>query len=242
MGVGNPLIVLASILLAAPSDARIEARPAMYPQLTAYIEQRIAEFDRIPASRREQLAQIATYVTECRAAGKPARLVFVCTHNSRRSHLSQLWAQAAATHYGVPNVFTYSGGTEATAFNPRAVAAIERAGFRVEPGGDEMNPVYLVRLGEGIRPLACFSKPYNHAPNPRQDFCAVMVCTDADEKCPTVAGATARVSLPFDDPKAFDGTPQEAAKYDERCRDIARELLWVFSQVARSAQTESQAS
>ncbi len=242
MGVVSPLIVFIGCLLAAAPDATNEAPPAMYPQLTAYIEQRIAEFDRIPVSRRERLEEIVRYVSECRAAGKPARLVFVCTHNSRRSHFSQLWAQAAAIHYGVPSVFSYSGGTEATAFNPRAVAAVERAGFRVESGGDDVNPVYFVRLGDAIRPLACFSKPYTHAPNPRQDFCAVMVCSDADEKCPTVAGAAARVALPFDDPKAFDGTAQEAAKYDERCRDVAREMLWVFSRVARSAQTESSSS
>ena len=34
---------------------------------------------------------------------------------------------------------------------------------------------------------------------------------------------------PYDDPKAFDDTPAEAEKYDERSQQIAREMLYIFS-------------
>jgi arsenate reductase len=204
----------------------------LYPQLAAFVESSIAEFERIPDDRRPALEQIAKAVAETTGGGQSARLTFICTHNSRRSHMSQLWAQTAAHVYGVSPVETFSGGTEATAFNPRAVAAIERAGFRVvNPGGGD-NPVYQVNFGDAGPSMECFSKVYDQPPNPTEGFIAVMTCSAADEACPIVFGADERVAIPFEDPKAFDGTDRESEMYDERCRQIAREMLYVFSRVS----------
>jgi arsenate reductase (thioredoxin) len=44
-----------------------------------------------------------------------------------------------------------------------------------------------------------------------------------------VVGAEKRISLPFDDPKDFDGTNQEAIKYHERVLEIGREICFAFS-------------
>jgi hypothetical protein len=129
-------------------------------------------------------------------------------------------------------VHTYSGGTASTAFNPRALAAIERAGFQVEEReGTPGNPHYIVSAGKNLHSQPMFSKKSDDGANPESGFCAIMVCTDADEACPFVPGADDRISLPYDDPKAFDGTAQETAKYDERCRQIAREMFFVFRYV-----------
>ena len=203
----------------------------LYPELAAYLEERAGEFDRISAERRAQLGLVSAFVREEARAGRAARLVFVCTHNSRRSHMSQLWAAAAAEACGV-GVWTYSGGTEATAFNPRAAAAVERAGFRVEKTTEGSNPVYHVRMGEGRAAMTCFSKVYDGAPNPSEGFGAVMVCGEADEACPMVEGAAGRFGLPFEDPKVSDGTERESAVYDERCAQIAREMLWMMRAAA----------
>jgi len=146
--------------------------------------------------------------------------------------MCQLWAATAAAYFGVPHVENFSGGTEVTAFNARAVAALRRAGFGIDEPAPTQNPRYRVRFHSAGPELECFSKVYRDATNPRSDFCAVMTCSQADKQCPIVAGASERIALPFDDPKAFDGTPQETSKYDERCQQIARELLFVFSQVA----------
>ena len=156
----------------------------MDESLAAYIKTSIKGFDQIPADRRAKLAALAKHVKAAVAAKKKVDLVFICTHNSRRSHLSQIWAQTAAHHYGVEGVTAYSGGTEATAFNPRAVAAIRRAGFRVAKTTEADNPIYHVRYADVAHPITNFSKVYNQAPNPKQDFCAVMTCTSADEACP----------------------------------------------------------
>jgi arsenate reductase len=203
------------------------------PGLGKYVAARTAEFDDIPANRRAKLDELAAYIRNQRDAGKPVRLVFICTHNSRRSHMAQLWAAAAAASYEIGDVETFSGGTDATAFNPRAVAALERAGFEIKTSARAAaNPMYLVRLSPASAALECFSKVYGQSPNPTTDFCAVMTCAAADEACPRVPGATLRLAIPYDDPKLADGTPDEAATYDERCAQIAREMLFAFSRAA----------
>jgi protein-tyrosine-phosphatase len=212
-----------------------EGSRALLPALAASVAEALAELDRVPGERRLKLDALARSIAERARSGAEADLTFICTHNSRRSHLSQIWAQTAAHYFGVEGVATYSGGTEATAFNPRAVAALERAGFRIERISDGENPEYEVRFTDGMEPMRCFSKVYSEPPNPQQGFVAVMTCSDADAACPIVFGAAERISIPYDDPKAADGTPDEAAVYDERCRQIAREMLYVFSRVGSSA-------
>jgi protein-tyrosine-phosphatase len=204
------------------------------PPLAAYLEKRLTEIDGVSHERRVLLRPLVEIVAERMARNRPVRLMFICTHNSRRSHMAQLWAQVAAELHGVVGVETYSGGTEATAFNPRAVAALQRAGFVIEPFTDGKNPTYEVSFGPGITPMQAFSKIYQEAPNPREDFVAVMTCASADAACPVIQGADARISLPYDDPKASDGTVHDTKTYDERCAQIAREMLWVFSEIVRT--------
>lgn len=206
-------------------------RATMYKPIADYVAKRQAEFDQIDTKRKTQLEELSAYIRQQRAEGGLVRLTFVCTHNSRRSHMSQIWAEVAAETYGI-RATTYSGGTESTAFNPRAVAAMERAGFKIEKTTDDLNPIYHVRCGDDRPAMTCFSKKYNGDPNPDKGFAAVMVCSDADRSCPIVPGATGRFAIPFDDPKMSDGTPQEAATYDERCAQIAREMLYAMSRAA----------
>jgi protein-tyrosine-phosphatase len=226
-------------LLAGVGRAREPELRSVTPavkRLEEYIRRRVAEFDQIPAERKTTLHGLAQHVHKRQAAKQPARLLFICTHNSRRSHLAQVWAAAAAAHYGVAGVETFSGGTEATAFNRRAVAALERAGFEIACEASAAdNPRYRLRYSPRAEPLVCFSKEFSQPPNPRADFCAVLTCSQADKACPLVAGAADRIALPYDDPQTADATPRETAMYDARCAEIARELLFAFSLVADGA-------
>jgi arsenate reductase (thioredoxin) len=224
-------ICLAAMCFAANSATAETASVKMREKVAAYLAERSGEFDQISAERKELLGKIADYVKECRRKDRPARLVFICTQNSRRSHLAQIWGAAAAAYCGVPKVATYSGGTQASAFNPRTVAALERTGFDVQKTTDDENPIYHVRFSDGGPIVTSFSKVFSDAPNPKQDFCAIMVCSSADEACPVVSGAAERVAIPFEDPKVADGTADEAKTYDERSRQIAREMLYVMSLV-----------
>jgi arsenate reductase len=203
----------------------------LLPTLAPTVERLTKEFNQVSSERRAILKQLTTFVKSKVKSGQPIYLNFICTHNSRRSHLSQIWAQAAAHYYDVPNVICFSGGTEATAFNPRAVKAMQQAGFEITMTKDGENPVYEVRFSENANPIIAFSKKYDDPFNHNKDFAAVMTCSHADENCPLVIGASARIALTYDDPKNFDGTPQEAAKYTERVHEIGREILFAFSQV-----------
>jgi arsenate reductase (thioredoxin) len=223
------LLLLGTAVLQA--DETADNRAKIYPELGKYLEARAGEFEQIPAERKTQLKKLALYVSSRSKANQPCRITFICTHNSRRSHMSQIWASTAASYYGVEHVETFSGGTEGTAFNPRAVAALQRTGLKVDKTDEEKNPRYAVRFKETDKPLICFSKVYNESPNPTDDFCAVMTCTQADKNCPNVEGCSLRVAIPFEDPKVADNTPEEAAKYDERCQQICREMMYLFSQV-----------
>lgn len=197
----------------------------MYQKLTNYLEEVKKETASIDPERITILNEIIEYVTN----NSNPRLNFICTHNSRRSHLSQIWAQTLAGKFNVP-LETYSGGTEATAFNPNAVAALERAGFEIEKDGDA-NPRYRISFAESKNPILAFSKKYEDPPNPTTEFAAIMTCSEADSECPIVFGADKRIKLFYEDPKVADGTPQEAAKYDERCRQIATEMHYVFKSI-----------
>lgn len=227
-------IGLATAMLSAAPVSSIRAdEPKLHAAVVHYIEERKTEFDQIPIERKEKLERLSEYLRNCKSTDKPARFVFVCTHNSRRSHISQLWAAVAAVHYGLTNVETFSGGTESTAFNPRAVAAMERAGLRIEISTPGDNPRYSVSFAQNIDPIVCFSKVYSDNVNPRENFCAVMTCSSADEACPTVKGAVQRVAIPYDDPKVADGTKEERSKYDERTAQICREMLYAFSHASK---------
>jgi len=202
----------------------------MYTKLRNTIDQLIQHFDYIPQERKELLQEVAQYIGSELRQNDSVKLNFICTHNSRRSHLSQIWTQTAAAHYGIGGVQTFSGGTEATAFNPRAVAAVERAGFHVKnPGGD--NPKYKVKYAEDSEPMTCFSKTFDDPSNPSQDFAAIMTCSDADENCPFVPGTSFRKAVTYRDPKESDGTDQEKETYDERCLQIGREMFYMMSLV-----------
>ena len=203
----------------------------MYPRLERYIGRTLQNIDEIPGERKRALTRISAFVATKRAAGEVAELVFICTHNSRRSQMGQLWAAAGAAHFKIDGVLAYSGGTEATAFNPRAVAAMQKAGFVIEnPGGD--NPRYQVTFDEDGPVIECFSKTYDDAVNPATRFAAIMTCSDADEACPVVIGAALRTPIRYEDPKISDGTPEETTAYDARCLQIATEMLYLFSRVS----------
>ena len=126
-----------------------------------------------------------------------------------------------------------SGGVEVTACDPRTVAALERSGFVIDKEERE-NPVHTVRFSEEAAPVKCFSKLFDDPSNPKKQFAAVMTCSDADEACPVVFGAAERISVPYTDPKEFDGTEKESEAYAERCRQISSEMLYVFSLVAEA--------
>ena len=195
--------------------------------------EQIGQFDAnlISDERKELLKNLILYIQEKQEANSPIRLNFICTHNSRRSHLSQIWAQTMAYHFSINKVSCYSGGTEATAMFPKVVETLINQGFLIQKISESENPVYLVKYTPNEHPIVCFSKNYQHEFNPKNNFAAVVTCNNADEACPMVFGAESRFPIKYNDPKAFDHSELQTQKYAERSLEIAQELWWVFSQI-----------
>jgi arsenate reductase len=185
----------------------------------------------VSEERKEVLNPLIDYIQNKVNANVEILLNFICTHNSRRSHLSQIWAQTMAFHFQIQNVFCYSGGTEATAMFPKVVKTLTNQGFEIQKISQEQNPVYAVKFDDNEHPIICFSKTYFDAFNPKSNFGAIMTCNNADEGCPMVFGAEARFPIKYDDPKAFDGTEIMNEKYTERSLEIASEMQYVFSEI-----------
>lgn len=200
--------------------------PTLFPSLLRTIDS--LKTQTISADRDPLLNPLVKYLREKHDQGQPALLHFICTHNSRRSHLAQVWAQVMAHHFDTPGVVCYSGGTEATAVAPLALEALRHAGCEVAALTSGANPVQAVKYGPNLHPVVAFSKVYDHPFNPQSHFAALMTCAEADNGCPFVAGAEARFPLHYDDPKAYDGTPEAAEKYRERSLQIAAEMYFVF--------------
>ena len=194
---------------------------SVFPPIAEFFDRSLPQ---ITDQRRDRLSQIVSYLRRDRP-----RLVFICTHNSRRSHMAQLWAQAAAEHFSVDGVETFSGGTEATEFNTHAVDAMRACGFKIDEEGD----AHLVSWSDQMEPIRVYSKVFTDPPNPQSGYCAVMTCSEADAGCPVVPGADTRVAAPYLDPKESDGSGVEAALYEARAREIGIEMAWVFERARK---------
>jgi len=194
--------------------------------LLAYTEDRIDEFENIQDERKAQLEDIGIFLMSSLDHHEKFSALFVCTHNSRRSHLADTWFKYGLVYYGIHSFSSYSGGTEATAFNENAISALRRAGFTIEYDESSENPI--VSITPGNYPVWNMqSKKYTHKINPKTDFVAIMVCSDADRSCPIVEGAEGRFSLPYNDPRYYDNTPAMEFQYDKTVQEIATEMLYL---------------
>ena len=190
--------------------------------------------ERISEERKAILQPLIEFISSKISKNEEVRLNFICTHNSRRSHLSQIWAQTMAYYYQIENVFCYSGGTEATAMFPKVAETLANQGFEILKLSETENPVYAVKFAENEHAVICFSKKYNDDFNPKSAFAAILTCDSADENCPIVYGAEARIPIKYEDPKKSDGTPEMNETYFNRSLEIATEMKFVFENLRKS--------
>lgn len=201
----------------------------LFPEIEQIV--RTFNLESITAERKITLQPLIDFIQAKASNQQEIRLNLICTHNSRRSHLSQVWAQTGAAYYDIKNVFCYSGGTEATALFPMVAQTLVKSGFKIKTISEGKNPVYSIKYAANEHPVIGFSKTYDDDFNPQSAFAAIMTCSQADGGCPFIPGAEKRIPITFEDPKAFDNTPQQAEKYEERSLQIATELFYVFSQI-----------
>lgn len=199
----------------------------MNKELLAFI--RSLSTEEISASRKNELTPIADYISKRIEGGSIVNLNFICTHNSRRSHFAQVWAQVIASFLNLNSIRCYSGGTEATAVYFSVLKTFEKTGFKISKLSEDQNPVFAINFSQDEHPIIAFSKKYDNSFNP-DHFIAIMTCDDADQNCPFIPSAEKRFKMTFEDPKYSDQTEAEAETYRERSHQIATEILYVLKQ------------
>ncbi len=206
-------------------------KTTLFPEIIALASN--LDFSIISEERKKILQPLVDFIQTKATDNEDIRLNLICTHNSRRSHLAQIWAQVAAYYYATPKVTCYSGGTEATAMYAEVAETLTQAGFKIQILASGNNPVYAVKYAEYEHPVIAFSKTYYDDFNPEGGFAAVMTCSQADGGCPFISGAEKRIAITYDDPKSFDGTALQTEKYKERSMQIATEMFYAFSNIKK---------
>jgi arsenate reductase len=204
-------------------------KSTLFPEIETFIKG--LNTASISQERKVILQPLIAFIQQKVTGKQEIRLNFICTHNSRRSHLSQIWAQTMAAYFNIKNVFSYSGGTESTAVYPMIIKTLENSGFTANPISLDQNPIYSIKYANNEHPIIAFSKKLDADFNPKYEFAAILTCSQADGGCPFIFGAEKRIPITYDDPKAFDNTPLQSEKYQERSTQIATELLFVFSEI-----------
>lgn len=201
----------------------------MYPAIKKTVES--FHLLKINEDRKILLEPLIDFIQNKIKEKQQINLNFICTHNSRRSHFAQIWAQVAAAHFNISNVNCYSGGTEETALFPKVAEILSQQGFQILKIAESNNPIYAIKFDENARPIIGFSKKYDSLYNPVSKFAAILTCSHADKECPFVAGAEKRIPITFEDPKIADNTPEQDKVYTERSWQIATEMFYVFSKI-----------
>jgi|TARA_B110000259_G_scaffold167104_1_gene195200 arsenate reductase len=185
----------------------------------------------IPEERKARLQSLIEYIQDKVTMGELINLNFICTHNSRRSHLAQIWAQTMACYFNIDQLFCFSGGTEATALYPSIKDTLERQGFEFEISSAGKNPHYHLLFSDDAPAIVAFSKKYDAPFNPSSNFAAIITCSHADENCPMIVGAEKRILMSYEDPKKYDNSSQEIEGYAACSIQIACEMYHVFSAI-----------
>lgn len=181
--------------------------------------------------RQEKLSKIAQKIVEERHKLRKVNLNFICTHNSRRSQLAQVWAHYAIQVHKLKKIKSFSGGTETTAFHRNTIKTLQSTGFNFKLiNYSHTNPTYEITNKHLKKTIIGYSKVYDDKFN-KTPFFAITTCNSADENCPFIPEAIARFHLPYEDPKKYDNTEQVEEEYLKTNKIIAAEMNFLLEQV-----------
>lgn len=185
----------------------------------------------IDANRKKLLLKIANKIA-ANYNNDNVNINFICTHNSRRSQLGQVWSFYAADYFNLP-VTAFSGGTEVTAFHRNTVKTLTEVGFKFDV--DEFshtNPIYRISFCNDKPSLVGFSKLYDNATN-KTPYFVLTTCNSADENCPFIPEAIDRFHVPYVDPKHSDDTASQDETYLKTSEIIAAQMYFLFNEIKK---------
>lgn len=182
-------------------------------------------------SRYELLISIAQKITKELYDRKKLNLNFICTHNSRRSQMAQVWSYFATEYFGLDAISSFSGGTEVTAFHRNTVKTLQKSGFEFSVlDFSHQNPKYSISFHNSTKSILGFSKIFDNQIN-EYPYIAITTCDSADQNCPFIPDAIHRFHLPYTDPKISDRTEDQDSRYMDTNQQIAGETFIIFQEV-----------
>ena len=130
------------------------------------------------------------------------RVLFVCTHNSARSHM----AEAMLNAWAGDRFAAFSAGTEATGIRPETIQVMEEIGLSLD--GHRSKTIDEFR-----------GQPFHWF---------ITVCDEAQKNCPILPGAEQVDHWSIEDPSLAEGTPEERLAVFRRSRDDIGDRLRLF--------------
>ncbi len=202
----------------------------MNSEIKKYIQKVVIDLGKIPQKRKKILLEIVSYIKQNYLIEDRSNIIFICTHNSRRSQLAQCWLSVSCRYYNLNKINTFSGGLEITSLNSNALNALKRSGFIVNHI-DTKDNIYLLKTSKKNKGQTLYSKKHDSKNNPQRKFLAIITCSDANKQCPVVRGADKKIFLPYHDPRISDGSGLEKTTYDQSCFNIAQEMFYIMKKV-----------
>ena len=186
----------------------------------------------IEKNRKDKLVKLAQVIKRNREQQNIVKVIFICTHNSRRSQFSQVWAYISSLYFKLDFLEFFSGGTEVDSVNLNVINALSNSGLKIEKKqtGDE---VYLLKSSKRDKGINLYSKEYSCKSNPPKHFIAIMTCSDADQMCPVIKGADKKVFLPYPDPRTSEKTGLEKKTYGHINAVVAKEMFYLMKQLKK---------
>ena len=186
----------------------------------------------IEKNRKDKIVKLAQIIKINHEQQNIVKITFICTHNSRRSQFSQVWAYISGLYFKLDFLEFYSGGTEVDSVNLNVINALSNSGLKIEKTHKD-KAIYLLKSLKKDKGISLYSKVYNSKLNPSKHFIAIMTCSDADQMCPVIKGADKKISLPYSDPRGADNTGLEKEVYSQTCSTIAKEMFYLMKQVKK---------
>ncbi len=141
----------------------------------------------------------------------PARVLFLCTHNSARSQL----AEAILRHLGGDRVRAYSAGSEPGRVHPEAIRTLESLGISTE----------------GLT-----SKHVNEFLGKHVDY-VVTVCDQAREACPVFPGKPPQLHWSYPDPSKIEDETERRDLFLSIANDLLERNKELLAEIESARQS-----
>ena len=167
--------------------------------------------------RKKRLDNIASVINE--NLNKTRSIVFLCTHNSRRSQICEVWGKVFAEIYR-KKININSAGAFKTVVHSQVYESIVKCGLVV----DNKKEIFFDKKKFKLNSKTIDSLTM-------KNFIAVMTCSNAEKSCPNDPRSIRNIKMFFNDPRIYDETDKMSREYLNTTIYIAEELNYIFKNI-----------